>query len=285
MREILAWYFLLIIDDGQVMETNNFILRLESLESFYNELHVRVINVFSRIDGKSRRIWHCHFQGWPDYQKSNCVNVLTVIDLMNYLITRSEYEQCQGIPSGNISFLQNQRFGRSDIDLRAFLNSVQGEEFNGECTINNDVDDEMLRVTTRDMAIDQDATISSPVHVKRESIPSQLHSKSLFSIQLTKESSFVAAKRYVGPPILHCSAGCGRTGTMITIDTICRMLLFSTQEDIEYDLVFAVVDYLREQRVSMVQSLDQFAFCYEAILTWIAERRKRGLKDTWAAEI
>ncbi len=63
-----------------------------------------------------------------------------------------------------------------------------------------------------------------------------------------------------GMPIVHCSAGCGRTGTLIAIDAV---LARSSGEG---DEVLGVVRELREQRVNMVQSLEQFAFCYEAVL-------------------
>ncbi|ORX90527.1 hypothetical protein K493DRAFT_287944 [Basidiobolus meristosporus CBS 931.73] len=70
-----------------------------------------------------------------------------------------------------------------------------------------------------------------------------------------------------GPMLVHCSAGCGRTGAFCTIDTIVATYemnreLFALSED----FVVQVVDQLRDQRLSMVQTLRQFVFCYEAVL-------------------
>jgi protein tyrosine phosphatase len=78
----------------------------------------------------------------------------------------------------------------------------------------------------------------------------------------------------VGPMIVHCSAGCGRTGAFCTIDTMISRLndrhYLTTEERLgELDLIFQTVAKFREQRVSMVQTLRQYVFCYEAILWWM----------------
>ncbi|KAI9284835.1 protein-tyrosine phosphatase-like protein [Umbelopsis sp. AD052] len=79
----------------------------------------------------------------------------------------------------------------------------------------------------------------------------------------------------VGPMIVHCSAGCGRTGAFCTIDTLMTRLTMdddsmSQEERLgQLDILRATVEKFREQRVSMVQTLRQFAFCYEATLWWI----------------
>ncbi|KAJ1937024.1 tyrosine protein phosphatase 1, partial [Linderina macrospora] len=60
------------------------------------------------------------------------------------------------------------------------------------------------------------------------------------------------------PVIVHCSAGVGRTGTFITLDSTIDHL---TTHHGEYngDLVMDVFKSLRSQRVMMVQTLDQLA--------------------------
>lgn len=75
--------------------------------------------------------------------------------------------------------------------------------------------------------------------------------------------------------LVHCSAGCGRTGCYITMD----MVLDSFQNPNtlkdhydpwgEQDLVYKSIQFQRQQRISMVQNLDQFIFCYESILNYI----------------
>ncbi|KAI8380441.1 protein-tyrosine phosphatase-like protein [Choanephora cucurbitarum] len=74
-----------------------------------------------------------------------------------------------------------------------------------------------------------------------------------------------------GPMIVHCSAGCGRSGTFCVIDTMIQRLWHdkdvytsSTQ-----DKLWETIYRFREQRMSMVQTHRQFVFCYESILWWM----------------
>jgi len=111
------------------------------------------------------------------------------------------------------------------------------------------------------------------------------------------------------PMLVHCSAGCGRTGTFCTIDSVVDMLKRQRKEmksgvtpmeitsasggdymgkgkgkgqqpgvdgdwifDQNLDLIEKTVEDFRGQRLSMVQSLRQYVLCYEAVLEWIAQQ-------------
>ncbi|KAF9955252.1 hypothetical protein BGZ72_003910 [Mortierella alpina] len=174
-------------------------------------------------------------------------------------------------------------------------------------------------------------------------------------IQLANEHNAPMA----GPMIVHCSAGCGRTGAFCVIDSILTELRESPEtvlqsgsgnaersrlslsaqpsheffgagnervasamaaggsrpstgsglaaggassstsstslsssslEDPMADVVFASVSVLREQRISMVQTLRQYVFCYEAIFWHLArqfaeERPELGLRVEPAAPL
>ncbi|CAH1775801.1 unnamed protein product, partial [Owenia fusiformis] len=63
------------------------------------------------------------------------------------------------------------------------------------------------------------------------------------------------------PLLVHCSAGVGRTGTLIAID----MLLKQAQTEGEVD-VNSCVHKLRTQRPFMIQTPEQFIFLHDAIL-------------------
>lgn len=74
--------------------------------------------------------------------------------------------------------------------------------------------------------------------------------------------------------LVHCSAGCGRTGCFITLDMCINC--FHAKDDVgrydpwgDDDLVYKSVQFQRQQRVSMVQNLDQFVFCYEAVMNYV----------------
>jgi protein tyrosine phosphatase len=119
-------------------------------------------------------------------------------------------------------------------------------------------------------------------------------------------SSEAAASRR--PVLVHCSAGCGRTGTFCTVDSVISMLKQQRmkrkrqmQQQLpdndgsdgdgdmkmkqlgledegdwinrdEDDLVFKAVSELRDQRISMVQCLQQYVLCYETVLEWLAKQ-------------
>ncbi|XP_068717060.1 receptor-type tyrosine-protein phosphatase alpha-like [Montipora capricornis] len=64
-----------------------------------------------------------------------------------------------------------------------------------------------------------------------------------------------------GPMIVHCSAGVGRTGTFMAIDsTLDRIKVEKTID------IFNYVSYLRTRRAEMVQTEGQYAFCHDAVL-------------------
>ncbi|KAL1955380.1 hypothetical protein VTO42DRAFT_8600 [Malbranchea cinnamomea] len=98
--------------------------------------------------------------------------------------------------------------------------------------------------------------------------------------------------------LVHCSAGCGRTGTFCTVDSVIDMLkrqrwvranpqLASTMAAMpgkgggewvmrdDIDLIASTVEDFRTQRPSMVQSLRQFVLCYESVLEWIARQQQQ----------
>ncbi|KAL8567111.1 hypothetical protein ACOMHN_033013 [Nucella lapillus] len=65
-----------------------------------------------------------------------------------------------------------------------------------------------------------------------------------------------------GPPIIvHCSAGIGRTGTFIAIDISLRSLEDTGTVDIPI-----TVRRIRTQRAMSIQTPDQYAFCYMAVI-------------------
>ena len=72
------------------------------------------------------------------------------------------------------------------------------------------------------------------------------------------------------PIVVHCSAGVGRTGTVIAIYVIviCLEYLKKLNKPLVMN-VFNVVRKLREQRYSLVTDTDQYKFIYDYSLNWI----------------
>ncbi|KAI5778963.1 protein-tyrosine phosphatase-like protein [Geopyxis carbonaria] len=125
------------------------------------------------------------------------------------------------------------------------------------------------------------------------------HTESVVRSALSSDTS--STRR---PVLVHCSAGCGRTGTFCTIDSVISMIRrqishrkrqshedgssdgdgnmtmkkLGLDDDSDWinnddqDLVFKAVSELRDQRLSMVQCLQQYVLCYETVLEWLAKQ-------------
>ena len=125
------------------------------------------------------------------------------------------------------------------------------------------------------------------------------------------------------PVLVHCSAGCGRTGTFCTVDSVVDMLKRQRHERLhrgpaspmqidakevsltagggsntadvdeventewvqrdDLDLIAKTVDEFRVQRLSMVQSLRQFVLCYETVLEWFVSQQLPEVNSKEAA--
>jgi hypothetical protein len=67
-----------------------------------------------------------------------------------------------------------------------------------------------------------------------------------------------------GPPIVHCSAGVGRSGTFILVDSIVEMCKLYGIEQMPYTVSELLAEF-RSQRMGLVQTPMQFRFAYKAI--------------------
>ena len=69
------------------------------------------------------------------------------------------------------------------------------------------------------------------------------------------------------PRIIHCSAGVGRSGTFIALEFLLAQLEAGAvaQANDDEDLIYDLVNQLREQRMTMVQSDSQYHFLYEVV--------------------
>ncbi|XP_022109752.1 receptor-type tyrosine-protein phosphatase kappa-like isoform X2 [Acanthaster planci] len=71
----------------------------------------------------------------------------------------------------------------------------------------------------------------------------------------------VNAHHNTGRTMVHCSAGVGRTGTFIALDVMLKQMQKEEQVD-----VFGFVYQMRQNRIKMVQTPDQYKFIFDALL-------------------
>lgn len=81
--------------------------------------------------------------------------------------------------------------------------------------------------------------------------------------------------------IIHCSAGCGRTGTLCAIDSIINLLRFNqdAKMELKFNPIYSMVNNFRKQRISMVQTLRQYYLIYDTLLIYMGFIQKK--EENW----
>ncbi|XP_072565731.1 tyrosine-protein phosphatase non-receptor type 20 isoform X3 [Paramormyrops kingsleyae] len=79
--------------------------------------------------------------------------------------------------------------------------------------------------------------------------------------QLVRFAHYMRAVHHTGPVIVHCSAGVGRAGVLICTDVILALIA----KDLSIN-ISSIVREMRLQRHGMVQTKEQYLFCYKVWL-------------------
>ncbi|KAI0465452.1 hypothetical protein LJB42_000687 [Komagataella kurtzmanii] len=125
----------------------------------------------------------------------------------------------------------------------------------------------------------------STANISREVLQLQVSSWPDFGTLLMNDLlNLIYLRRYIArncrdkehnvPIVVHCSAGCGRTGTFCSIDAVVEHLLkdsslTSKNCSATYDPVWRIVEEFRKQRVFMVQTLRQYLLVYDTIILFL----------------
>jgi len=74
-----------------------------------------------------------------------------------------------------------------------------------------------------------------------------------------------------GPPIVHCSAGIGRSGTFALVDSA---LVISEEKDISLNYLRSLLLNMRTQRMGLIQTEEQLRFSVSAIILGHSQQQK-----------
>ncbi|XP_052589892.1 tyrosine-protein phosphatase non-receptor type 20 isoform X5 [Peromyscus californicus insignis] len=72
---------------------------------------------------------------------------------------------------------------------------------------------------------------------------------------------YVRKSHITGPLIVHCSAGVGRTGVLICVDVV----FCAIEKNYSFNIL-NIVTQMRKQRQGMIQTKEQYHFCYEIVV-------------------
>lgn len=76
------------------------------------------------------------------------------------------------------------------------------------------------------------------------------------------------------PTVVHCSAGCGRTGVFCVVDHLINLIEDNGSFELARDPIFEVVDAFRRQRVLMVQTVRQYGFLYRIMVRYVLGQKR-----------
>ena len=196
---------------------------------------------------KSFYVNHCHFKAWPDHGIPDTAEVM-----LNFVKKVRKYD----LERRNSYWELGEEVcvdGNDIIAESSSTHSTENKTSNQTANSNNNTPDKNQTEET--------AQIRHKALKRTNSTQSSETQKSVKSLENYKI-------------VVHCSAGIGRTGTFIVVDTCMHHFERSKRkEDTHFavgpNLVFETSKDVRMQRALAIQTPDQYRFCYNAVGEYI----------------
>ena len=194
---------------------------------------------------KSFYVNHCHFKAWPDHGIPDTAKVMLnfVKQVRKYdLERRDNYWEIEKDTENN----NTSNFDVTTCSSNPDKNTVQLIQ-NSESSNNNN-----------NNQCTSSSTTSSPENNNNNTNLPSTSSLENFKI------------------VVHCSAGIGRTGTFIVVDTCMHHFERSKRNEdthfsVDEQLVYNSSKEVRMQRALAIQTPDQYRFCYNAVCEYISK--------------
>jgi protein tyrosine phosphatase len=173
---------------------------------------------------------------FEDFWRMVCENDVPVVIMLTKLQENGRLKADQYWPKMN----QEQKF--THLTIKAIKEKM----------VDNDI-------TIRTFILQYGSTVRSVTHIHYTGWPDFGAPKSTKSSELLfeLEKKYRDKNGYHGPPVLHCSAGLGRAGTFASIMFVMHELDSRRNPDVKH-----IVQHIRSQRHSCVQTAHQYGFIY-----------------------
>ena len=133
------------------------------------------------------------------------------------------------------------------------------------------LDDALIR---REFRIHYNGEVKTVTHIQVVDWPDHSIPDNMDSIETVIAYINNYRDNYSSPIAVHCSAGVGRTGTLIAIYNLCKcidlQIRYKHMHGMElFFSVFNIVRKLREQRMGMVSSFSQYRYIYNYVVEYL----------------
>lgn len=222
------------------------------------------------MDGEERRVTHFWYIGWSDHSSPEATleSARNLLELVHESEACRHRTNCSSLLSTSTSTLVPSLSLISTTSISANSQSTSSRSLLRQAAQDwSDFDLELRHLCT----MNSSATALSHISFRESEYSTpNLPSASLNSYRASNLAPSTDSS--IGPIVVHCSAGVGRTGCFIALSIGCEQLRNEDKVD-----VLGIVSRLRLDRGGMVENSEQYAFLHAALCMYNAIRNGREL--------